>query len=149
MVIWLASILLIAAVGIFIAAPLSDQVLTGRRSAFNNDSEQREHEYALALQALRELEFDHAMGKLDEGDYHSLKDRLEKRALAAMSGRGEMMRQRLTEQAVHAATAPQPMTPDRAIAVRFCPECGARNGRAYNFCADCGGALDQPATAAN
>jgi cytochrome c-type biogenesis protein CcmI len=147
--IWLASILLIVAVGLFVAAPLSDQVLTGRRSARNADSEQREHEYALALQALRELEFDHAMGKLDEGDYHSLKDRLEKRAMAAMSGRGEMMRQRLTEQAVRAAASPQPIMPDSAIAVRFCPACGARNGRGYNFCADCGAALDLPATAAN
>ena len=116
MVIWFAAILLIAAIGLFIAAPLSDQVLTGRRSAPNADLEQREHEYALALQALRELEFDHAMGKLDEGDYHRLKDRLEKRALAAMSGRGEMMRQRLTEQTVGAATSPQPMMPDRAMA---------------------------------
>jgi cytochrome c-type biogenesis protein CcmI len=147
--IWLASILLIAAVALFIAAPLSDQVLTGRRSARSADSEQREHEYALALQALRELEFDHAMGKLDEGDYHSLKARLEKRALAAMSGREEMMRPRLTEQAVGAAAPPQPMVPDRAIAVRFCPECGARNGRAYNFCADCGATLDLPAAAIN
>ena len=149
MIIWLASILLIAAVGIFIAAPLSDQVLTGRRSALNADSEQREHEYALALQALRELEFDHAMGKLDEGDYHSLKDRLEKRALAAMSGREEMMCRRQTEQEVRTAASPQPIVQDRAIAVRFCPECGARNRRAYNFCADCGATLDLPATAVN
>jgi cytochrome c-type biogenesis protein CcmI len=148
-IIWLASILLIVAVGLFIAAPLTDQVLTGHRSVRNADLEQREHEYALALQALRELEFDHAMGKLDEGDYHRLKDRLEKRALAAMSGQEEMMRQRLTEQTVRAATSPQSMMPDRAMAVRFCPECGARNGRAHNYCADCGAALDLPATAVN
>jgi predicted RNA-binding Zn-ribbon protein involved in translation (DUF1610 family) len=146
-IIWIASILLITAVGLFIAAPLSEQVFAGRRSAFGADSEQREHEYTLALQALRDLEFDHAMGKLDAGDYHVLRDRLEKRALAAMAGPEKTPRQRLMDQVAPAAAWPRSITPARAITVHFCPQCGTRIGGAHNFCANCGAALALPSTA--
>jgi cytochrome c-type biogenesis protein CcmI len=146
-IIWIASILLISAVALFIAAPLTDQVFAGRRSALSTGSDQREHEYVLALQGLRELEFDHAMGKLDAGDYHVLRDRLEKRALAAMSVREKTVRQRPTEQAAPAVAEPQPIMPARAVTVRFCPQCGTRIGPTHNFCANCGVALALPSLA--
>ena len=87
MVIWVAAILLIIAVALFVAAPLSDPLFGGRRSSISAESERREHEHGLAIQALRDLEFDHAMGKLDAGDYRVLRERLEIRALAAMQHR--------------------------------------------------------------
>jgi hypothetical protein len=76
-VIWVAAILLIIAVALFIAAPLIDPVLGSRRSVISAESERREHEHALSIQALRDLEFDHAMGKLDAADYRVLRERLE------------------------------------------------------------------------
>ncbi len=146
-IIWIASILLITAVGLFIAAPLFDQVFAGRRSAPSDESEQLEHEYALALQALRELEFDHAMGKLDAGDYRTLRERLEKRALAAMGEREKTRRQQPMDYAAPTAAWSQPITPARTVTMHFCPQCGTRISRAHHFCANCGVALALPSSA--
>jgi len=140
-VIWIAAILMITAVGLFIAAPLSDQVFAGHRSAIRVEADRREHEHALALQALRELEFDQAMGKLDAGDYCILRERLENRALAAMSGREKTPRQPSPDHVMQAAALPQTITPARTITVNFCPQCGTKMGGAHNFCANCGAAL--------
>jgi cytochrome c-type biogenesis protein CcmI len=126
-VIWVAAILLIIAVGLFIAAPLSDHVLAGRGSALSAESKWREHEHALAVQALRELEFDQAMGKLDASDYRALRERLENRALAAMSEREKTPRQSFDR-----------VAPTRTVTVNFCHQCGTRIGRAHSFCANCG-----------
>ena len=141
MIIWIAAILMITAVGLFIAAPLSDQVFAGHSSVISADSERREHDHALAVQALRELEFDQAMGKLDAGDYRILRERLENRALAAMSGREKTPGQPLLDSIVQAPAWPQTITPARTVTVNFCPQCGTRIGRAHNFCANCGSAL--------
>src|SRR5262249_3713010 len=77
---------MIAAIALFVAAPLTDHDTIGGTSATDEQSGHREHEHALTVQALRELEFDYAMGKLDANDYRMLRGRLETRALAAMAG---------------------------------------------------------------
>jgi cytochrome c-type biogenesis protein CcmI len=41
----------------------------------------------LARTALREVEFDHSLGNLDDGDYQALRERYERRALAALKVR--------------------------------------------------------------
>ena len=83
---YLAAILIVAAVALFVAAPLSGG-FPRRRGANSRELEleRLEHERGLAVQGLRELAFDHEMGKLDELDYRDLKRSLEDRALAAMS----------------------------------------------------------------
>ena len=148
MVIWLAAILLIAAVALFIAAPLTDHVGGGRNSATGAESERREHEHALALQALRELEFDHAMGKLDSGDYRILKERLENRALAAMNERQKASRQSPPDSATPVAARSAAIGSTRTATVNFCPQCGTEAGPTHKFCANCGAALLVAATAA-
>ena len=40
-----------------------------------------------ARDALREVEFDHRLGNLDDSDYQALRDRYERRALAALKSR--------------------------------------------------------------
>jgi cytochrome c-type biogenesis protein CcmI len=145
--IWLAAILLIAAVALFIAAPLSDNVLGGRSAASNAELKRREHEHALAVQALRDLEFDHAMGKLDARDYQVLRERLEIRALAAM---GEVEKTHCEPPQDHIAPIAawsQSSAAAQAAIVNFCPQCGTRIGAAHNFCANCGAALAVAATA--
>lgn len=42
-----------------------------------------------AKMALRDVDFDHRLGNLEEGDYHDLRDRYEQRALAALRTRYE------------------------------------------------------------
>ena len=147
MIIWVAAILLITAVGLFVAAPLSDNVFGGRGSTSSPDSERRDHEHSLAVQALRELEFDHAMGKLDADDYRALKEKLEHRALAAMGKREEAPRQFSLDRTAPVAARSQSIAPARTIVVNFCPQCGTRIGRAHNFCANCGTPLAVTAVA--
>lgn len=49
-----------------------------------SDAAERER---LAKQALRDVDFDYRLGNLDEGDYSSLRERYERRALAALKTR--------------------------------------------------------------
>lgn len=51
-----------------------------------SDAAERER---LAKQALRDVDFDYRLGNLDEGDYASLRERYERRALAALKTRYE------------------------------------------------------------
>jgi hypothetical protein len=83
---YIAAFLIVAGVALFVAAPLSGGL--GRRA--NRSREEQEldhwlHQHALAVQGLRELEFDREMDKLSDGDYQSLRASLEGRALQAMS----------------------------------------------------------------
>jgi hypothetical protein len=144
-VIWITAILMISAIALFIAAPLSDHAFTSRSSAINPGAEPREHEYTLTVQALRELEFDHAMGKLDEGDYRILRERLEHRALALMGKK--VSRPGQAEQLAPVITGSPPNPPTRNVTMNFCPQCGTRLGRAHNFCANCGAPLAMTSTA--
>ena len=88
---YVAAILIVAAVALFVAAPLSGGFPRRRGASIRElEHERLEHERGLAVQGLRELEFDHEMGKLDEGDYRELKRSLEERALGAMSAIGRL-----------------------------------------------------------
>ena len=86
MALYVAAFLIIAGVALFVAAPLSGG-LGGRAKKGREELEvaQWEHEHALAVQGLRELEFDREMGKLSDADYESLRESLQGRALRAMS----------------------------------------------------------------
>jgi zinc-ribbon domain len=83
---YLATLLIVAGVALFVASPL-----TGRPSAATKKSadqlrlEHWQHEQALAVQGLREVEFDREMGKLSDADYASLRGALQARALKAMT----------------------------------------------------------------
>jgi hypothetical protein len=85
--IWLAALMLIGAVALFVAAPLTE-VLAGRplRTDAHIEGARLEHQRGLATAAIRELEFDYAMGKIAEPDFRAMRRRLEARALEAMAG---------------------------------------------------------------
>jgi len=151
---YLAAILIVAAVALFVAAPLSGGFPRRRRASLRElDLERLEHERGLAVQGLLELEFDHEMGKLDELDYLGLKKSLEDRALAAMSA---LERARVPGRAgEHGVPMRLATRPPRAAArvtdggasvappsVNFCPQCGVRVGAGHNFCAGCGASLN-------
>ncbi len=82
----LAAALIVAGVALFVAAPLGIGLVGARaKSAGEEQVERHEHERALAVQGLRELEFDREMGKLSDADYESMHKALEDRALTAMT----------------------------------------------------------------
>ena len=146
MVIWVAAIFLIIAVALFIAAPLSDHLSSVSSPTTGAESERREHEHALAVQALRELEFDYAMGKLDADDYRPLRQRLEIRALAAMGGWEKKPSPSSRDRGAPVVPLSQ-STVARTVRGQFCSQCGTGLAQTHNFCPDCGAALALKATA--
>ncbi|MBV8774585.1 MAG: c-type cytochrome biogenesis protein CcmI [Deltaproteobacteria bacterium] len=132
MVIWIAAVLMITAVALFVAAPLSDH--STRTEA---DAESYDHEHALAVQGLRELEFDHAMGKLDGDDYRALRKKLEIRALATAVSPNRTALAAMPERRVEIVPS---STLARAAAENLCVQCGARFDQAHHFCPNCGAA---------
>src|SRR5689334_10635228 len=76
-----------------------------------------------AVDALREIEFDHATGKLSERDYAELKASYTQRAVAAMR--------------TDAARA----TPTASDGVVVCRTCGPRPEVGAAFCSSCGAQL--------
>lgn len=106
---------------------------------------------AVALRALKEIEFDRATGKLSDTDYEQLKAKYTAEALAALRG----------EQGAGSAeqkrgAAPPPLRapcsvhgarPERDA--EFCSECGRRLGSGSGFCARCGTALETDARYCN
>ena len=82
----LAAALIVAGVALFVAAPLGIGLVGARaKSPDELQLERLEHERALAVQGLRELEFDREMGKLSDADYDPMHKALENRALTAMA----------------------------------------------------------------
>ncbi len=131
-------------------APLSD---SGDEGDDPNDDLSAQ---AVALRALKEIEFDQATGKLSDADYAGLKAQYTEMALVAMRGAAG---------APGAAAAAAPREPAAAAAPRartcavdgprpesdaaFCSVCGRRLGTASGYCARCGSALETDARYCN
>jgi len=144
---YLAAALIVAGVALFVAAPLGGGLLPGRqRTPGEADREQLEHQRGLAVQGLRELEFDREMGKLSASDYASLRAVLEQRALSAMAAlekfRVDAARGKGSVRRINSArsVAGAPRVQPRSI--NFCPQCGARStAEDARFCGECGAPL--------
>lgn len=122
----LVMLVLIAGVTAIIVYPLirRGESDSGKRAA-SPDAEGRKR---FALMAIKELEFDHAMGKIDNDDYRALRARYDARAVELLERGG----------------APRPL--DRPLddgAAQLEAEIRAARGR--RFCADCGGPLPKTA----
>jgi len=111
---------------------------------------------AVALRALKEIEFDRATGKLSDADYDSLKAKYTQEALAALRGESG------ARSAVRGAQDPPARAPLTAHSARcpvdgprpepdavFCSACGRRLGTAPAYCARCGSALEADARYCN
>jgi hypothetical protein len=86
-----------------------------------------EREKMLVLRSIKELEFDHAMGKVGEADFKDLSGRLRARALGLMQD---------LERA-DAGRPPSP-APPASPARRPCANCGTTNDPDAKFCKNCG-----------
>ena len=107
---------------------------------------------AVALRALKEIEFDRATGKLSDADYDHLNAKYTSEAVAAMrmeSGVGSQGFATPTP----IAKIPTPTCPDHGPRPErdavFCSDCGKRLGAATGYCARCGTALERDARYCN
>jgi hypothetical protein len=101
---------------------------------------------AVALRALKEIEFDRATGKLSDADYDELHAKYQAEALAALRGEGEPIAG--ASRTAHGARCPVDGPRPEADAV-FCSACGRRLGTAPGYCVRCGSALENDARYCN
>jgi hypothetical protein len=98
-----------------------------------------EREKALSLRAIKELEFDRAMGKVSDEDWHEMSSRLRARAaglirqLDAGAGYRDRIEQDLTRRLGAIGSEPAERA-DR----RSCGHCAAANEADARFCKNCG-----------
>ena len=97
-----------------------------------------EREKHLTLRSIKELEFDRAMGKVSDSDWHEMSTRLRARAAGLMrqldagSGYREQIERDLEKRLGEAPAA--------AAEARghFCTQCGTKNEADARFCKNCG-----------
>ena len=94
-------------------------------------------EKALVLRSIKELEFDHRMGKVSETDFAEISGRLRARALALMA---DLERTEASALASDAGPAPA-STAERATEAPVCPSCQTPNDTDARFCKQCGAIL--------
>ena len=125
---FLFAALMILASAAIIARPLLTPATLPSDSPSNQATELLERDKNAALLAIREADFDRAMGKLSDEDHASLKHFYEQRALSAMDALGK-------PEAPTAVSSVPAGKSDRAL---FCVRCGGPFGSADKFCAGCG-----------
>ena len=118
---------------------------------------------AVALRALKEIEFDRATGKLSDVDYDALKAKYAAEALAALRAEsretGIGTRETEPSPSITSPVSRVPRPSGRPLGfpacpehgprqerdAEFCSECGRRLGSAPGYCARCGAALEHDA----
>lgn len=105
-----------------------------------------EREKMLALRAIKELEFDRAMGKVSEGDFLEMSGRLRARAVRLMRqlDAGAGYRDRIEKdlaKRLGERTVQPPEASARTPAARTCATCSTANDGDARFCKECGAKL--------
>ena len=102
-----------------------------------------DREKTLVLRSIKELEFDRAMGKVSDADFHAMGTRLRARAKRLLQqldvedrGYRDRIEQELAARLAE-ADAPRPAAPAR----RVCAACGTGNEPDARFCKGCGARL--------
>jgi hypothetical protein len=110
--------------------PTAPQMLGGRTRAA------LEREKTLVLRAIKDLEFDRAMGKISEKDFTEMSTRLRARAagLIRQLDAGASYREEIEKEIARRVTAPT---------IPTCANCGTANEADARFCKSCGAALKQ------
>ena len=104
-----------------------------------------EREKALALRAIKELEFDFAMGKVAQADFDEMAGRLRRRAMRLIQqlDASAGYREQIEREVAALASAPPAPSPSAPAPVRsgVCPGCGTHNDTDARFCKQCGTSL--------
>jgi hypothetical protein len=96
-----------------------------------------ERDKTLTLRAIKELEFDRAMGKVSEADFAEMRDRLRARAVRLLSqlDGAALYRQQIERDLQNQVASAAP-------AISRCAACRTANDADARFCKNCGNALE-------
>jgi hypothetical protein len=99
-----------------------------------------EREKNLTLRAIKELEFDKAMGKLSESDWQEMSARLRVRAAGLMRqlDAGSGYREQIERDVTKRLGVARASSTTSATRGNFCTECGTGNEGDAKFCKNCG-----------
>jgi len=160
-----AGVVLAAGAGWFVLRPILQPAwaasLEAAAAADGEDYFEDVSPTAVALRALKEIEFDRATGKLSDADYESLKAQYTAEAIAVMReamgkaavGTGEGGRGKGGPGRTPAIPpSPFPVSvacpvhgPSKEPGAEFCSGCGRRLQEANGFCSRCGVSLERDA----
>jgi hypothetical protein len=90
--------------------------------------QERDSRRRVALAALRDVEYDHAAGKLDDVDYREMRGRLELEALQAIATDDVAPAESVTAGRTSAEAPPHGCGFTNPAGSRFCSGCGQRLG---------------------
>ncbi len=131
--------------------PEDDAVLAMESLARHASARELREEKRRVLTAIKELDFDYAMGKLSEADYRAVREAYQVRAvqvLRALDARDDL-HPRLREDLDRLARG-EPVsagegaaTPGPVAGMRPCPSCAGTNDGDARFCKHCGAALGE------
>lgn len=122
-----------------VAAPLRQRTQTPAAAPASGETATAPSSYDGALLALRDLEFDHQLGVVNDDDYTLLHEQLVAQAATELE-RAPHAGREATASAIEAAIRrrreqrPGPAT-------RFCPQCGNAVDAGDRFCTGCGNSL--------
>jgi ribosomal protein L40E len=102
-----------------------------------------EREKKLALRAIKDLEFDRAMGKLSEEDFREMSGRLRQRAARLMQqlDAGAGYRDRIERDLAKRLGDKPAETQPRVATIHACAKCSTVNDTDAKFCKQCGAKL--------
>jgi hypothetical protein len=110
-----------------------------------------EREKMLVLRSIKEAEFDRAMGKISEADFHEMAGRLRARAAGLLrqldadsTGYRALIERELATRVGRGPEAPHEAAPASAPARApgACPACGTANDADARFCKSCGARIE-------
>ena len=107
-------------------------------------------EKTLVLRSIKELEFDHAMGKVSSSDFDLMARRLRTQALALMKQldtdmpgyRDEIERELAKRLAIEVDGDTTPLAGPQPTDSTVCASCGTENDTDAKFCKGCGSSLE-------
>jgi hypothetical protein len=102
-----------------------------------------EREKVLALRAIKDLEFDRAMGKLSDADWQEMSGRLRARAsrLIRQLDAGAGYRERIEQDLLKRVGSSSEVRSAEAPSLPACPQCSTVNDLDARFCKGCGNKL--------
>ena len=102
-----------------------------------------EREKSLVLRSIKELEFDHAMGKIAKSDFDEMSGRLRARAagLIRQLDAGGGYREQIEKEVAKRLEGEAPATHHAPAAAAGCAQCGTAHDADAKFCKNCGARL--------
>lgn len=143
MLVTLGGLVIVVASALYIAWPLLKEGSGADPTEQRSEASALAREKDAALEAIREVDFDHRVGKMSDEDHAKLRADLEQRALAALAALDE----RGQDEPGLRAIAGHASSTGTDGGGGFCPDCGNRFKREARFCMGCGKKLPEPAGA--